>query len=392
MKNSMQAIILAAGKSTRFNSTTSKLLTSLCGQPIILFLIQLCEQLEIDTTVVVGHDKEAIISVISAHNTSIACTFITQKEQYGTGHALTVTAAEWHKDTILVINGDMPLVTQNVIQELYRAHYKDEATISFVSTKSNELTHSYGRVIEDETSIRIIEAKDCLDTLEYSSVNAGIYLINKNFLNEYISSLDSNNASNEFYITDLVALASNNGKKVTHVTASFDHVRGINTFQELHSAEFIKNRQLIQYHIAHGVRFICPETTTLDATVTIAPETIIEPGVYLKGSTHIGKECIIKAFSRIENSILDDQVTIESHSLLIDSYISKELHLQPFTYIRNNNIISPCTHAHKTQELPVTTSITKSHVSSSATHEYAMDQFSFIGARRVNNDIPFDEQ
>src|SRR5690606_6673484 len=160
MKNNVQAIILAAGKSSRFNTKKTKLAETMCGQAIVLFSTKLLESLELKTTVVVGHEKKTIEHLITQeHGTKI--NFVTQEDQLGTGHALACTQHLWNANHILVINGDMPLVTPEIITNLYKKHVEKNATISFVTANNPDQTNtSYGRVVQTNNSIAIVEAKD----------------------------------------------------------------------------------------------------------------------------------------------------------------------------------------------------------------------------------------
>src|ERR1700733_13731738 len=125
MNTKVQAIILAAGKSTRFNTEKTKLATTLCGQAMILFPTKLLEDLEISTTVVVGYQQELVKNIIIAeHGNTI--NFVTQEKQEGTGHALACTQEYWVQDHILVINGDVPLITEETISSLYNEHIKND--------------------------------------------------------------------------------------------------------------------------------------------------------------------------------------------------------------------------------------------------------------------------
>src|SRR5260221_145473 len=159
MNNSIQAIILAAGKSTRFNTEKTKLVEPICGRPMILFPIKLLQTLHIPTIVVVGYQQEMVKNIINAEHDSIE--FMIQEKQNGTGHALACTQTLWRNDHILVMNGDMPLVTQEAIITLYAQHKEQNATISFVtSCNPNTTGKAYGRVIKTDDYISIVEAKD----------------------------------------------------------------------------------------------------------------------------------------------------------------------------------------------------------------------------------------
>jgi bifunctional UDP-N-acetylglucosamine pyrophosphorylase/glucosamine-1-phosphate N-acetyltransferase len=372
MKNSVQAIILAAGKSTRFNTEKTKLAEPLCGQPMILFTTKLLQKLAVDTTVVVGYEKEIIKNIIATtHEDSIQ--FVVQKEQLGTGHALACSEELWVKENILVINGDMPLVTEQTIIDLYTKHQESNAIISFVTACTPDVSASkaYGRVVIQENKIAIIEAKDFIgDVTQCCCINAGIYLIKKEFLTNFIKTLKNNNANNEFYITDLIKIASEHNKQITKISAPFDTIRGINTIEELIIAEQIKQKELIQYWMNNGVRFAPHCTMNLDLNVTIGQGSYISDGVHLLGKTSIGNNVHIHPFSIINNCT-----------------IASETEIGPFAHIKNNSSSFSHSLINNNEKVMPNTFLKKNIIP----HE-TPSHFSFVGARLVHHDIPSDEQ
>lgn len=337
MINDTQAIILAAGKSTRFNTEKIKLAEKICGREMILFLTKLLQTLHIPTVVVVGFQQEVMKNIITAeHGDTIE--FVVQEKQEGTGHALACTQPTWRNDHILVMNGDVPFVTAELIISLYEKHITQNAAISFVTSYNNTATErSYGRVIETDNGISIVEAKDFTgDINKQYPINAGIYLINKNFLEDYISMLNDQNASKEFYITDLVKIASQNNLVVTTTLAPFDTIRGINTLQELFAAEQIKNNELMNYWMSRGVRFSSIDNACIDMDVTIGQRSFIGSGVHIRGNSIIGKDCNIREFSSLENVILEDNVTILPHCIIRNAYIKSGTEIGPFAHLRSN--------------------------------------------------------
>lgn len=339
MNNNIQAIILAAGKSTRFNTDKTKLAEPVCGQAMILYPTKLLAQLNIATTLVVGYQQEIIRNIITQHHTE-PIEFVVQQQQNGTGHALACTKSSWKNDHVLVLNGDVPLVTTELITSLYEKHMQNNAAISFVTACNTDTANAYGRIVEKDNRIAIVEAKDFFGNIqEHCCINAGIYLINKNFLENYIATLNDNNASKEFYITDLVRIASENNLAVVTVKAPFDTIRGINTFQELSAVERIKHNELVTYWMDNGVRFLQPDQLHLDLDVVIGACSVIGAGVHLKGNTVIGKNCTINVFSYIENAILEDDVTIFPHSVISNAFIQTGAHIGPFAHIRTNSTI-----------------------------------------------------
>lgn len=339
LNSKLQAIVLAAGKAKRFKTGRTKLLEKICGQEMILYATKMLEQLKIKTTIVVGHQKNDIQRIITDHHADTIL-FAHQEKQLGTGHAVLCTKEHWQSENILVLNGDMPLITEEIIIELYQQHSQSKAAISFVISHLDHPNHSYGRVIKHADQITIVEAKDFKgDPNDHCWINAGIYLINKNFLEKYIEKIESNNANNEFYLTDLVGIASDQSLSVKTVSAPFDRIRGVNNLEELWVAEQIKRAELVKYWMHNGVRFIRAQDVHLDANVTIGAGSCIVGSVYLEKGTKIGKNCTIKEYTRIENTQIGDNTTIHSHCVITDSYINQHANIGPFAHLRTDTIV-----------------------------------------------------
>jgi len=336
----VQAVVLAAGKSTRFRTEKSKLLERICGREMILYITKLLENLKVPTTCVVGYQRELVQKIINkSHNSKIS--FVAQENPQGTGHAILCAQPTFCKNNILVINGDMPLIPETVVEDLYNKHIETSATISFViSHNSDTSTGAYGRIVRTNGSIEIVEAKDFDgDAHEHCFINAGIYIINRDFLDNYISTLTTNNANNEFYITDLVKIASQKGYTVTTVTAPFDRIRGINTLHELWVAEQIKRADTIKYWMGQGVRFSLAQSVHIDLDVEIGAGTYIDCSVHLLSGTKIGKNCTIKGFSTLANAILGDNSEVKPHSIIENSSVGCNAKIGPFACIHENSTI-----------------------------------------------------
>lgn len=340
MHKNLQAIILAAGKSTRFGTGCSKLLAPLCGQAMVVYPARLFHELGIEITVVTGHQKEEVEALLATHIPH-GIQFVHQLEQRGTGHALLCTKDTWSKDHILIINGDMPLVSKEIITKLYARHTETDAAVSFVTCPNTDASaNNYGRIVQDGTFIKIVEASDFKGEIpQHYPLNAGIYLISKDFLINYCNAIEQNKTSNEFYLTDLIGIASNAGQTVCTMSVPFDRIRGINTLQELAAAEQIKRTDLMHTLMAKGVRFIMPQTTHIDLDVTIGKGTVIGAGVQLLGKTIIGEYCTIHPCSILENAILEDNVIIDAHSMIRDSTVHAYAQVGPYAHLRMNTEI-----------------------------------------------------
>jgi len=377
MQRNLQAIILAAGKSRRLNTKKSKLTKKICGQEMVLYTTNLLSSLSIPISVVIGHEKESIKSIISTNHNNI--TFVIQNEQLGTGHAVLCTQDIWEKKYILILNGDAPLVTSDIISSLYENHVKKDAHLSFVTAHNIDPSlNSYGIVIHDDKGIKIIEAKENKhDRIEECCINAGIYLINKDLLEENIHILQKSNITGEIYITDLVNIASQKGCKIETTQAPFDLIRGINTLQELWACEQIKRAELIKIWMSKGIRFATPQDTHIDLNVTIQSGTCIGSGVQLYGSTKIGKNCNVEAFSILENATIEDNVIIESHTVIKNSLIKSNVIVGPFAYVHSNTVVCEKSNVGNFVD------IKKSQIGS----ETKIKHLSYIGNSEIGNNV-----
>lgn len=310
LPTSFKAIVLAAGSSTRFKTPgKSKLLAPICGQPMIGYPIKLFETLNIPTVVVIGYLRDQVRNALEAiaHK---PLTFVVQEEQLGTGHALLCTQDHWDADHIILINGDMPLVTPETIQELIDKHQSTNAALTLSVAHCVDPSIAYGRIVTENGITKIVEKKHFTYAIEdFPMVNCGIYIINRAFLENHLKAVEQNELTHEFYVTDLVELASKNNLPVSLVETSFQVTHGVNTFQQLAHVEHLKRKELLNHFMTNGVRFILPETTRIDLEVQIGAGTVIGAGAELLGSTHIGTNCTIGSHCILKNaSIKDDSV------------------------------------------------------------------------------------
>jgi len=337
--NSVHAIVLAAGKSARFGLYFNKLLISLCGTPLITHTTQLLLSLNIATTIVIGHLKEQVSAAITAHNPQ--ATFAVQEEALGTGHALMCSKEFWDTDHILVLNGDMPLITADLIMQLIALHTATDTAVSFVTAYPDTLDHAYGRVIVDGESTRIVEAKDFTGNLtQQYPINAGIYIFKRTFLEQYAEELKPNNAQKQLYITDLIGIASTQRLGVNTFLYDYATVHGVNTLAEFTVATQIMRERIAKHWLAAGVLIEDPATTWIDVAVNIGAGTRIAAGVHLLGTTTIGIQSVVWPYSVIENCILHDMVTVYSHSVLKNSTVHAHTSVGPFAHIQQDKKIT----------------------------------------------------
>jgi bifunctional UDP-N-acetylglucosamine pyrophosphorylase / glucosamine-1-phosphate N-acetyltransferase len=338
ISDKIQAIILAAGKSTRFNTGKSKQLVHICGRPMILYPLKALDVLKIPKTVVIGKQSEEISDEIKSSGISDV-DFIEQKELNGTGGAVLSSMPKWKRDNILIVNGDLPLITSDMLKRLCTKHVKDDASISFFTSYVLN-PHGYGRVIDSNGRVSIIEEKACnKQQRDVNCINAGIYLIKRKFLEKNIEIIKKNKVTGEYHFTDIVIMASEKGLTINTISVPYDNVRGVNTLRDLWEVEQIKRSEIIDYWMSKGVRFELAQSIHVDLSVKIGRGSFIGTGVHLLQDTTIGENCFISAFTIIENTTVGDNTRVHSHSVIQDSKIGKNIHVGPFARLRNNVVL-----------------------------------------------------
>ena len=341
------AIILAAGLGKRMKSDTPKVLHPVAGRPMLFYPVQVIKNLGLKKAIIiVGHKAEKVMEILDSElrTPNSELKFVKQEPQLGTGHA--VLCAEnvlkaWKGD-ILILSGDVPLITKQTILGLLDLHAKKKAAISFISTVIADPS-GYGRVLRDENNSvkRIVEDKDSsIEEKAINEINTGIYCINAQFLFSGLKNIKRENAQGEYYLPDLIEMAAKAKQKVaclTHIDPA--EVMGINNRIELAQANGVMRERINNELMLSGVSLIDPETTYIHYGVKIGKDTTIYPNVFLEGNTNIGKGCLIEQGCMIQNSHIGDGSKIKSNSVIESSEIGGQVSIGPFARIRPDSTI-----------------------------------------------------
>ncbi|EOH85321.1 glmU protein [Enterococcus asini ATCC 700915] len=328
------AIILAAGKGTRMKSKLYKVLHPVCGKPMVEHIMnRVTETAPNEIITIVGHGAELVKKQLGDRSE-----YALQAEQLGTGHA--VLQAEpflkGKKGTTLVISGDTPLLTSETLNNLFEYHQGKNASATILTAKAEDPT-GYGRIVRDHVGIveKIVEQKDAtLEEARIQEINTGTYCFDNELLFDALSQLDTDNAQGEYYLTDIIEILKKAGKNVAaYLTEDFDESLGVNDRVALSKANELMRARINHQHMLNGVSFIDPKATYIDDGVVIGAETVIEPGVYLKGKTVIGENCLITANSQITDSIIEDDVTVKT-SVVEESILRKGSDVGPYAHLR----------------------------------------------------------
>jgi bifunctional UDP-N-acetylglucosamine pyrophosphorylase/glucosamine-1-phosphate N-acetyltransferase len=305
---------MAAGKGTRMKSAKAKVMHEVFFAPMLHHVLAALEPLDLlrETVVVTGHQAEAVEASVG----NLPVSFARQAQPLGTANAVLSARGFYEKftGTVLILCGDTPLVSTETLEDMLNAHRRSESCLTVMTTKMEEPTN-YGRIIShpDGGIAAIVEEKDA-SAVERAihEVNAGVYCVDAGFLCVGLAAVDDNNRQREFYLTDLVAVARAEGRKVARYFCSdWREVLGINSRVELAEAHQVlqgrRNRKLM----LDGVTIVAPESVEIASGVTVGRDTIIERGVKISGQGRIGEACRIGPQAVLHNCLVGDKVCVE---------------------------------------------------------------------------------
>ncbi|MBC7323026.1 MAG: bifunctional UDP-N-acetylglucosamine diphosphorylase/glucosamine-1-phosphate N-acetyltransferase GlmU [Acetomicrobium sp.] len=330
------ALILAAGKGTRMKSVTAKVMQPILNEPMLSYplnALQGCQH--VSTAVVVGYGKEEVIAYLKRDWPHIAT--IEQKQQKGTGDAVKISSSFWENyDNLLVLPGDVPLITSDTIDLLMRRHVEKGSALSFISFQASNAV-GYGRVVRVGGVVRIVEEKDATEEeLKISEVNSGIYAFSTEALKRHIQSLECKNAQGEYYLTDLVEIFQSAGDRVEVVLGEREEeFLGVNDPFQLARTTALLRELILARWMERGVKCVDPSTVWIGPNVLFEGEAFISPNVQIYGRTVVGDRCNIGSFSIIRDCRLESQVHINSHVIIENSSIGHEAVVGPFAYLRD---------------------------------------------------------
>lgn len=319
-RNKISIVILAAGKGSRMKSPKAKVLHTICGKEMLYYIIKTSREISDDVTVVVAHQKDTVIELMSSYFDDI--NFVTQDADNfpGTGGAMKNISVKNEK--VLVLNGDMPLVTASSLDGFLES--KSDIVMSIFDLQNPD---GYGRVIIKEGHVeKIVEQKDAsLAELNVTTVNTGIYAFSKQILDKYIPQLSNNNAQKEYYLTDVISMARADGLNITPLLVDEERFKGVNSKKDLSDAEVIMQERIKTSLMESGVIMQLPSTIYIEEGVTFEGECIVENGCRITGNSRIINSHI-KAHSVIEDSIVKN------------SDVGPMAHLRPASQLEDTHI------------------------------------------------------
>ncbi|OGW59414.1 MAG: UDP-N-acetylglucosamine diphosphorylase/glucosamine-1-phosphate N-acetyltransferase [Nitrospirae bacterium RIFCSPHIGHO2_02_FULL_42_12] len=322
-------------------SGLAKVLHPVAGIPMILYPVKVAEEISSERIiVVVGHQADRVKDVLSGRDVEI----VQQVEQKGTADAvrLAMDSLKGYKGMLVVLCGDVPLITPKTISGLISAH-RDRGAIMTVLTTEVEDPSGYGRIVRssDGSILRIVEERDADNEIKkIKEIHSGTYVFDSLFLSEVLREIKSENAQREFYLTDSIETGLKKGFKVyAYKTIEREEIIGINSRNELAMADIIMRRRINNRHMLNGVTMINPDNTYVGMDVSIGQDVTIYPGATIEGNTTIGSRSVIYPNSRIVNSQIGSDVNIKDSSVIEDSRIGDGSQVGPFAHLRPGTIL-----------------------------------------------------
>ncbi|HEX6770613.1 MAG TPA: bifunctional UDP-N-acetylglucosamine diphosphorylase/glucosamine-1-phosphate N-acetyltransferase GlmU [Acidobacteriaceae bacterium] len=331
-------VIMAAGKGTRLKSRRPKVLHRIGGRALVEHVIAAAAQVvePKDIYVVIGHEAEQVRAALAATGVR----FVVQTEQRGTGHAILTARPEVEGyESILVLSGDAPLIRTETLLRLRDSHLKERAAMTILTARPADPT-GYGRVIrkhEGKPEVTAIVEQKALTPEQRNApeINAGIYVFETAPLFKHIGQLSTENAHGEYYLTDMAVLLAKAGERVVALEGTDPHESlGANTIAEMMDLDAELRMRTARALMAEGVTIYRPETSVIDSTVTVGPDTILEPFVQLLGRTTIGSDCRIRSYSVIEDTAVGDNVAVLHGCVMNGAQIAKGAIVGPYSRLR----------------------------------------------------------
>jgi bifunctional UDP-N-acetylglucosamine pyrophosphorylase/glucosamine-1-phosphate N-acetyltransferase len=348
---SSTAIVLAAGLGMRMKSNKPKVLHAAAGRPLIDHVISNLVSAGIDAVrLIVGHGAEDVRKHLAANK---KVSFYVQKNQLGTADAVKSAEVDSLSGTILIGNGDHPLITAEDYKSALKAFNDARCDLMVISSVVKDPA-SFGRIVRDESGnfLRIVEEKEASPSeKKIREVNSGLYVVKSDVLKKFLPKIENRNSKKEFYLTDLVALAL--GAKLTVIASRLKPrvCRGVNNKLELAMASRSLYLRKAKELLENGVTIIDPTHTYIEGDVKVGVDTTINPGCLIRGKTTIGENCVIESHCQITDAHIGNDVEIRWGTIIEKSEIKRGALVGPYARVRPESVVGESAHVGNFVEL-----------------------------------------
>ncbi|TMK74570.1 MAG: UDP-N-acetylglucosamine diphosphorylase/glucosamine-1-phosphate N-acetyltransferase [Actinobacteria bacterium] len=335
-------LIMAAGEGTRMRSSVPKMLHPVCGRPMVAWPVLAAREAGAERVcVIVSPERNLVDALPEGTETAV------QTQSDGTGGAIRAALGVIDgADTVIVLNGDHPLVTADHLREVVQVH-RDAGAAATMVTVDRPDPESLGRVVRDASGDfeRIVETKYpegiAPEILAIHEVNTNTFAFDTAALTDAINRITNDNAAGEYYIGDALNLMRAEGKRViAHKVGDVSVNIGVNNRAELARVATVARHRILERHMLAGVTVTDPAATWIDADVEIEPDAVIEPGTTLRGQTRVGRASIVGPHTTVIDSQIGPEVTAP-HSYITQSEIADGCSIGPFAYLRPGTVVGP---------------------------------------------------
>jgi bifunctional UDP-N-acetylglucosamine pyrophosphorylase/glucosamine-1-phosphate N-acetyltransferase len=318
-------------------SRKSKVLHELCGRSMLGHVLAAARRLEPERlVVVVGHRREQVVEHLGAHAPDAEA--VVQEHQGGTGHAVRMALEQTGAldGTVVVTNGDHPLLRGETLQALVRVHEGEGNAATVLTTEMPDAT-GYGRMVRaaDGSVEAIVEHKDATDAQRaINEINVGMYAFDGALLADALKRVTTDNAGGEEYLTDVVAIVREDGHRAgAHLVADWVETQGVNDKVQLAQARRQLNDRILEAHMRAGVTIVDPASTWIDVDVTAEPDAEVHPGTQLHGKTHLGEGSRVGPGCTLTDTRVGEGATV-INAVCVDAEIGPEASVGPYAYLR----------------------------------------------------------
>ena len=321
MATSLAAVLMAGGLGTRMRSAVPKHFHPILGRRMVDWIVEAGSAAGADPLVVVASPLTK--DEFAATGVSVAV----QEQALGTGDAVRSAreALAGHDGDVLILSGDTPLLTAELLRDLVDAHRRADADATILSAEPPD-PRVYGRIVRaaDGSVVKIVEGTDANEEEQkIGEINSSIYVFKSSVLWPALERIEPKNVQGELYLTDAIEIVvADGGKVAAHVASDSRETDGVNTRAELASAAAVLRDRINERHMLNGVTIVDPHTTWIEPTVEIEPDATIEPFTYLRAATRVA-----------------EGATIGANSVVIDAHVGRSATIGPFCYLRPGTVL-----------------------------------------------------
>lgn len=336
-KKILRIIILAAGQGTRMFSKTPKVLHKIAGKPMIKYIVDTAMSLKPNIINLIYSDESNLIKSTIKND---FITWVLQKKQLGTGDAIKQVSNQFsNKEDVLILYGDIPLISINTLKKMYYA--KPKHGLCLITKKINNPSN-YGRILRKSGKVMgIVEKKDAnFKQLLIKEINTGILIVNSIDLKRWLKKIENKNSQKEYYITDIIGFAYKEKKQISTISPVYNYeIKGINNLVQLAYIEKIYRSIKIKKLLLSGLKIQDPKRFDIRGNIKHGKDVVIDVNVLIKGKVVLGDNVKIGIGCIIKNSIIGNNCIIHPYSIIEHSEVLENCIIGPFAILRKKNKI-----------------------------------------------------